>query len=73
MIASANQQFLLSSGAEAILTPETAKISFLASYAFNKNTKPWSMGTSIGFLNNTARNARFYEMTNIQPAGEPPV
>ena len=72
-IFSANQQFLLNTGAEALLTPETAKISFLSSYAFNKNTKPWSMGTSIGFLSDTGRNARFHEMTNIGPTSEPAV
>ena len=73
VVSSASQQFLLSSGAEALLTPETAKISFLSSYAFNPDTKPWSMGVSIGFLNSTARNARFYEMANIGARGEPTV
>ena len=73
VLSSASQQFLLSSGAEALLTPETAKISFLSSYAFNSDTKPWSMGTTIGLLNSTAKNARFYEMANISSRGEPSV
>ena len=38
VIFSASEQFLLSSGAEALLTPETAKISYLSSYAFNEDT-----------------------------------
>ena len=64
-IFSANDQFLLSSGAEALLTPETAKIGFLSSYAFNPDTNPISLGTTLGFLNSTARQSRFYEMANV--------
>ena len=70
---SSNQQFLLNSGADALLTPETAKISYLSSYAYNKQCRPFSLGASIGFLNNTGKNARFYEMANIQARGEPDV
>ncbi len=70
---SASEQFLLSSGAEALLTPETAKISALSSYAFNSDTVPISLGTSIGFLNSTARQARFYEMANVGAREEPRV
>ena len=70
---SANEQFLLSSGAEALLTPETAKVSYLSSYAFNSDTNPFSLGTTIGFLNSTAKNARFYEMANVTSRGEPTV
>tara|TARA_R100000008_G_scaffold53706_2_gene32677 strand:- start:134 stop:3268 length:3135 start_codon:yes stop_codon:yes gene_type:complete len=70
---SANEQFLLSSGAEALLTPETAKIGYLSSYAFNSDTKPVSLGTTIGFLNSTAKNARFYELANITNRQQPDV
>ena len=70
---SASEQFILNSGAEALLTPETAKVSYLASYAFNPDTRPFSLGTTIGFLNSTARNARFYEMGGITGAQEPQV
>jgi len=66
---SASEQFLLSSGAEAILTPETAKVSFLSAYAYDSNTRPFSLGTSVGFLNSTAKNTRFYEMANILAGG----
>jgi len=72
-IFSASEQFLLGSGAEALLTPETAKIGYLSSYAFNKDTVPISLGTTIGFLNSTARQARFYEMTNVAAREEPQV
>ena len=65
VVFSANEQFLLSSGAEALLTPETAKVSYLSSYSFNPDTEPISLGTTLGFLNSTARQARFYEMGAI--------
>ena len=70
---SANEQFLLSSGAEALLTPETAKVSFLSSYAFNPDTNPFSLGTTIGFINSTAKNGRFYEMAGVTTREEPTV
>jgi len=73
VIFSANEQFLLSSGAEALLTPETAKVSFVSSYAFNTDTKPISLGTTIGFLNSTVKNARFFEMADVDPRKEPQV
>ena len=73
VIFSANEQFLLSSGAEALLTPETAKVTYLSSYAFNKDTEPVSLGTTIGFLNSTAKNARFYEIANVNARDEPDV
>ena len=73
VIFSASEQFLLSSGAEALLTPETAKIGYLSSYGFNPDTVPVSLGTTIGFLNSTARQARFYEMAGASATEEPQV
>ena len=73
VIFSASEQFLLSSGAEALLTPETAKITYAASYAFNPDSNPVSLGTTIGFLNSTAREARFYEIADVSTRNEPTV
>ena len=73
VIFSANEQFLLSSGAEALLTPETAKITYLSSYSFNSDSQPVSLGTTIGFLNSTAKNARFYEIANVNAREQPDV
>ena len=73
VIFSASEQFLLSSGAEALLTPETAKISYAASYAFNSDSNPVSLGTTIGFLNSTAREARFYEIADVSTRESPSV
>ena len=73
VIFSASEQFLLSSGAEALLTPETAKISYASSYAFNSDSNPVSLGTTIGFLNSTAREARFYEIADVSTRNAPTV
>jgi hypothetical protein len=73
VVFSASEQFLLSSGAEALLTPETAKITYAASYAFNPDSNPVSLGTTIGFLNSTAREARFYEIADVSTRNEPTV
>ena len=73
VIFSASEQFLLSSGAEALLTPETAKIGYVSSYGFNPDTVPISLGTTIGFLNSTARQARFYEMAGVSTTEEPQI
>jgi hypothetical protein len=56
-----------------LLTPETAKITYAASYAYNPDSNPISLGTTIGFLNSTAREARFYEIANVTTRSEPTV
>ncbi len=73
VIFSASEQFLLSSGAEALLTPETAKISYVSSHAFNQDTSPIELGTTIGFLNSTAKNTRFFEMAAVSQREEPQI
>jgi len=55
------------------LTPTTAKLNYLSSYNFNPNTKPFSLGTTTGFINSTGKNARFFEMTQVKRDGEPTV
>ena len=69
---SASQQFLLKTD-EAQLTPETAIVAYLSSYAFNEKTKPFNMGTTAGWINSTAKRTRFHEMAGIQRNGEPQV
>ena len=73
VIFSASEQFLLSSGAEALMTPETAKISYLSSYAFNPDTNPIELGVTVGFLNSTSKYTRFYEMANVSQREEPTI
>jgi len=72
LIFSASQQFLLTTD-ETQLTPETAKIAYLASYAFNEKTFPFALGTTAGWLNSTAKRTRFHEMAEIVRNGEPQV
>ena len=73
VVFSASEQFLLSSGAEALLTPETAKISYLSSYAFNSDTNPIELGTTIGFLNSTGKYTRFFELAAVSQREEPQI
>jgi hypothetical protein len=73
VVFSASEQFLVGSGQEALFTPETVKVTYLSSYAFNPDSNPVSLGTSIGFINSTAKNARFYEMADVSNRAEPQV
>ena len=72
LIFSSNQQFMLTTDSDA-LTPSTAKINYLASYNYNPKTSPFSLGTTSGFINSTGKNARIFEMANVQREGEPTV
>ena len=72
LIFSASQQFLLKTD-ESQLTPETAIIAYLSSYAFNEKTQPFTLGTTAGWLNSVAKRTRFHEMASIQRNAEPQV
>ncbi|BCV02549.1 MAG: hypothetical protein CM15mV54_440 [Caudoviricetes sp.] len=37
------------------------------------DSNPVSLGTTIGFLNSTAREARFYEISDVSTRNEPTV
>ena len=69
---STNQQFLLSSDAE-ILNPDTAKLRSIATYNYNKDLPPISLGTTIGYVDNSGKYSRFNEMVNVQREQEPMV
>jgi len=66
------QQFLLTTDSD-LLSPQTVKISNLATYDFNPLTSPFSMGNTIGFFSTAGVNSRLYEMYNIFREGEPEV
>ena len=72
LLFSASQQFLLKTD-EAQLTPETAIVSFLSSYAFNPKTKPFTLGQTAGWLNSTSKRTRFHEMADVRRDGDPQV
>ena len=72
VVFSTNQQFLLSSDAE-ILNPDTAKLRSISTYNYNKNLSPISLGTTVGYVDNSGKYSRFNEMVNIQREQEPMV
>ena len=72
LLFSSNQQFMLTTDSDA-LTPTTAKINYLCSYNYNPKTKPFSLGTTSGFINSTGANARIFEMADVRREGEPTV
>jgi hypothetical protein len=69
---STNQQFLLSSDAE-ILNPDTAKLRSISTYNYNKDLPPISLGTTVGYIDNSGKYSRFNEMVSVQREQEPTV
>ena len=67
-----NQQFMLTTDSD-VLSPNTAKINALATYNFNFKTNPISMGTTVAFLDNAGKYARFFEITAVLREGQPEV
>ena len=70
VVFSTNQQFLLSADAE-VLNPDTAKFRSISHYSYDKNISPISLGTSIGYVDNTGGSCRFMEMQQVQREQEP--
>ena len=67
-----NQQFMLTTDSD-ILSVQTVKINSIATYNFNSDTNPISLGTTIGFLDNANKHSRFFEMASALREGEPEV
>ncbi len=72
LVFSENKQWLLAAEAE-VLGPETAKLTPATTYNFNTSTKPVSLGTTLGFLDNAGKRSKFFEATRIQRGYEPEV
>jgi hypothetical protein len=70
LVFSDNQQFLLSSD-DTVLNPDTAKLRSVSTYNYNKTIPPISLGTTIGYIDNSGKYSRFNQMTNIAREGEP--
>ena len=70
LLFSTNQQFLLAAD-DAILNPDTAKLRSLSTFNYNKVVPPISLGTTIGYIDNSGKYSRFNEMARIQREGEP--
>tara|TARA_R100000781_G_scaffold12684_1_gene11134 strand:- start:8072 stop:12313 length:4242 start_codon:yes stop_codon:yes gene_type:complete len=67
-----NQQFMLTTDSD-VLSPNTAKINALCTYNFNSNTNPISLGSTVGFLDDGGKFARFFEITSATREGQPEV
>ena len=72
IIFSTNQQFLLNSD-DTVMNPDTAKLRSIATFNYNKVIPPISLGTSIGYIDNSNRYSRFNQMVGVSREGEPNV
>ena len=70
LVFSTNQQFLLASD-DTVLNPDTAKLRSVSTFNYNKNIAPISLGTTVGYVDNSGKFSRFNEMANIRREGEP--
>ena len=69
---STNAQYLLSSD-DTILMPDTAKLRNVSKYNYDKVMPPISLGSTVGFIDNSNKYSRFMEMAAIVREGEPTV
>ena len=72
LVFSSNQQFLLSSD-DTVLNPDTAKLRSISTFNYNTVIPPISLGTSIGYIDNSNRYSRFNQMVAVSREGEPTV
>ena len=70
LIFSTDQQFLLTTD-DSVLSPETARLSSVATYNYNQKVSPISLGKTIGFLDSSGAYSKFFEGANISSQGEP--
>ena len=70
VVFSSNQQFLLTSD-DTVLNPDTAKLKSIATFNYNIDIPPISLGTTVAYVDNSGRFSRLNEMANIAREGEP--
>jgi hypothetical protein len=70
IVFSSNQQFLLTSD-DTVLNPDTAKLKSIATFNYNVDMPPISLGTTVAYIDNSGRFSRLNEMANIAREGEP--
>ena len=70
LVFSSNQQFLLTSD-DTVLNPDTAKLKSIATFNYNIDIAPISLGTTVAYVDNSGRFSRLNEMANIAREGEP--
>ena len=70
LVFSTNQQFLLASD-DTVFNPDTAKLRSIATFNYNEDMAPISLGTTVAYLDNSGKFSRFNEMANSAREGEP--
>ena len=70
LVFSTNQQFLLASD-DTVFNPDTAKLRSIATFNYNENMSPISLGTTVAYIDNSGKFSRFNEMANSAREGEP--
>ena len=70
LVFSTNQQFLLASD-DTVFNPDTAKLRSIATFNYNEDMPPISLGTTVAYLDNSGKFSRFNEMANSAREGEP--
>jgi len=70
LVFSTNQQFLLASD-DTVFNPDTAKLRSIATFNYNENMAPISLGTTVAYIDNSGKFSRFNEMANSAREGEP--
>ena len=72
IVFTANSQHLLSSD-DTIFNPDTAKLRTISNYNYNIEIPPISLGTTIGFIDNSNKYSRFNEMINVAREAQPTI
>ena len=72
LVVSPNQQFLVRTDND-LLSPLTVKVSNVAGYSFNANTRPIALGTNVGFFSDSGLYTRFYEIVDLTIDRDPEV
>lgn len=67
-----NQQYLMTTDSD-LLTQETTKLNAISYYPYSRRCSPFSLGTTVAFIDNSGSNARMFEMSNISRDTEPTV
>jgi hypothetical protein len=72
LVFSKDKQFLFGTSQD-LLTPQTAKIETLSTYTYNTNSQLVDMGTTVGFLSESGKWSRYFEMTGISSTNTPEI
>lgn len=67
-----NQQYLMTTDSD-LLTQETTKLNAISYYPYSRQCSPFSLGTTVAFIDNSGSNSRMFEMSNISRDTEPTV